>query len=433
MGLFGIFGSNPTKDFEKAETLAAKGDFEKALSLLEKVLKKEPENAKAISLADDARSKLIESFVTKAQKSEQAQAYEDAALWTQMALNHAKDEAQQSELENRIKSYKQQAFEAAEEDAAPVIPEAAKEEAPIDEHDLDPDSHYHMLIGMLRESQSERYENRPDAFRDAYLALNSGDLNEASGLLDGLLETHPDDPIYQFERARCALYLDQPELARNLLETAWPKLGDKPIDAAGQFSPPAMWADALLRLDQPGRVVERLEDLADPRNHQPDLTLFYAGALAVTDREEDAAVLLGRGRRVFERDPRFPLQLAETLDKMERTDDAITHLETAVTPTCASGNCGAPPKHLPSLRFLASLYIKKESGLERARELLNHIAHAMNGQLSKGDYHLLAAYHRLSGNEDAAQQALAEAETAGDGMAMQAVTPKISTGDKAVL
>ena len=32
MGLFGIFGSNPTKDFEKAETLAAKGDFEKALS-----------------------------------------------------------------------------------------------------------------------------------------------------------------------------------------------------------------------------------------------------------------------------------------------------------------------------------------------------------------------------------------------------------------
>ena len=436
MGLFDrLFGKDPEKELERAEALLGQNDAEKALKIAQKVAAANPAMARAEKLVTRIRMYLVAEFTALGEKAEVAGNPANAAEWLEIALKYVEDGAKRAELEQKIRTLY---LDANEEDApefeeAPKPARAAEPEAEA-EIGLDPEIHYMTLVGMLESSHAERYESRPEAFIRAYLDLNEHRVEAAAVALDGLLDEAGGDPVYLLERARCALMTGDSEKARECLEKAWPALGDEDLDLAGSLSVPGLWADAMLRLEKPRAVIERLEKLADPTMGREFLCLHYGRALEMDKRLEEAAEHFRRASIKFERKPWFVLHHADVLEELGQWQQAIQRLEKLVAPSCASGQCGVP-KHLPSIRRLADLYLTHKVQPQRAKELINHVAAALNGNLTHEDFLLLAEYHTLTGNAEAAEEArmrAAETEGAGPQLA-EAAIPKMESGEKAVI
>ena len=436
MGLFDrLFGKDPEKELNRAEALLNEGDAEKALKVAQKVAAGNPALARAEKLVAQIRGHLVSEFTALAQKAEESGNSGNAAEWLEIALKYVEDSARRAELEQKIKALH---LDAEEEDEPEFEPEVqpARTEEPQEEvhHGMDPEIHYMTLVGMLEPGYAERYEGRPEAFINAFLDLNESRVEEAIEALDALLAGAPGDPVYLLERARCALILDDAEKACDCLEKAWPALGDEDLDLAGSLSVPGLWADAMLRLEKPRSVIERLENLADPTLGREFLCLHYGRALEMDKRLEDAVEHFRLATIKFERKPWFVLHLADALEALGRWQQAIQRLEKFVAPSCASGHCGVP-KHLPSIRRLAGLYLTHRVQPQRAKELLNHVAASLDGNLTREDFMLLAAYHNITGNAEAAAEAIARAEEMVEqtpGME-DAGIPKMEAGEKAVI
>lgn len=422
MGLFDLFRPDPRRLLARAEAALEAGDAQTTLKLARRLLTGAglAQQHQAERLIREAHETLADRALDKARISEDAGFYDDAAEWIHLALEHVIDNGRQQELETRIRSLRERAevepplrFDEDEPDEHELASGAAEADdfgdEPGDEIDLE--THYDMLIAMLDDDIAPRYEERPDDFIGAFLMLNDNRPRLALETLEKLVEASPDDPVYHLERGRCRLLLEDYDGARGDFEAVWETFGDECIDRAGSISIPGLWAEAMLGLDRPAELVERLDGVADPEYGNPELCNQYAVGLLRTERFQEARDFLGKARNHFPQEPTFPYHLAAVLRALGQRRAAIDCLEASIAPSCASGQCGPrPPKHLPSLRALIALYLDEGGALDRAGELLELIPQAQGGKMAAEDYLLLAEILQQKGDTEAADQAAAEAK-----------------------
>lgn len=407
MGFFDrLLGKDPAAELERAERRLAGGDPVGALELTHRLTRdRDPVNRdRARALAQRARDALVTTTLDNAAAAEAAGDLGDAADWLQAALEQLPEGGQRGELETR----RQRLLADAEATRVEALHAASEEEGPAP-MELDDDAFYETLVGMLDERVAERWEGRPAEFRQALIAFNDGQAEEALETYERLEARSPGDPVLRFERGRCRLMVGRHRGAREDFEAVWPDFGDEPLDLAGSLTVPGLWAEAALGGGDPGAVLDRLREAAVPQAGNPDLTSLYARALLAEERWEEARRFLAAAVEWFPGRQDFPYELAGVLARLGEKELALRCLETAVAPSCASGQCARPPLHLPSLRALAALHLERGGGAGRAEELLVWIRHAQGGRLAAEDQRLLARCHRERGDEAAAAAAEAEA------------------------
>ncbi|MCP3961867.1 MAG: hypothetical protein GY719_28835 [bacterium] len=404
--LLGGSDGDPRRDIERAETLLAKGEIERALELAERAAGRgsPSQEQSAADVARRARRALVDGALEKAALAESSEYFEDAAEWLETAIEHLDDEPRRAELTERRAALLTRAEEAEQEAPWEPPPEADVEPGT----EVDPDSHYMALVDMFRESAAELYTSLPAAFRRAYVDLNEGRPEKAMPVLDDLADG-AEDPVLHFERGRCRLMLGDAEGAVDDLETAWEAFGDEPLDRVGELSVPGFWADAMLGLGRGRQVIERLGDLADPAADNPALSEIYGEALLAENRLDEARRFLTGAAIRYPSRPAFSHQLAMALGRSGERAAAIDCLEASIAPSCASGGCAKPPKHLPSIRFLASLYLDQGGHADRVHQLMTLVAQALRGRLGGEDHSLLGKYYDEIGDPEAAEHARSEA------------------------
>jgi tetratricopeptide (TPR) repeat protein len=424
MALLGLFGSDPRRVLDRAAARLARGDATGARELAEPLLRdRDPGyRSRAAEILDEARRALLDSTLARAAEAEDEGRPDDAADWLDAALQYAGAEAR-PEITARRAALLSRATEA----RVSLAFDGGGDDDPLvaeDLYALDSEAAFGTLVETLGEDVAHEYAGRPEAFRAAYLALNAGRFDEAREALDALVEAAPDDPVYRLERGRARLLAGDPAGARTDFEAVWESWGDEPLDLAGRFSLPVLWAQALLDLGEAEPVVERLADLVETSHDDPELPLLYGRALLATDRLAEARAALAEAAGWFPRDPDLPLLLAEALARLGRRRDAIACLEAAIAPSCATGDCNAPPLHPPSLHRLVALYVEevgggagdggrgvdREEALERAGALLPLLARAQGGRLGPHQHRLAARWYELSGAPETAARARAEAD-----------------------
>ncbi len=394
-----LFSGDPQRDLERAAALLAGGDPERALELARRGEERAQgaDKERARTLVARAREAWVAEALEKASLAESSEYFEDAAEWIGVALEHV-DETRQGELEELRRSLLERAEEAGSESWEP--PPEPQDDS---QTELDHGIHYQALIDMLVEEVAERYASRQPAFRAAYVAFNEGRIDDAHEAFEALVAASGEDPVVLFERGRSRLAFGDAEGAAADLEAAWPAFGDHALDLAGELSVPGLWAEAMLALDRPQPVIERLADLADPIDAAP-LCERYAQALLAAERFEDARDFLAAASAQNPVRDAFSHQLARALEHLGERAAAIDCLEVAIAPSCATG-CAPRPKHLPSFRALASLYLDDESNPERIRELMTVVARTLGGRLASRDHALLARYYDQIGDAKAAEHA----------------------------
>lgn len=409
MGIFHrLLGRDPLADLERAERRLADGDPVGALELARRFTRhRDPVHRdRASSLTLRARDALVASTLKRASAAEAAGHLEDAADWLQAALQHVRDGTQKAELEVRLEALSARAEAAAAAPQPIFVRPDREEEAP---YTLDLEEHYAMLVEMLDEGVAQRYAGRSPEFQRAWMELNEGRAAGALEVLEEMAARQPGDPVLLFERGRGRLLEGRFRGAREDFEAVWGTFGDRPFDLAGTLTVPGLWAEAALGDGDAGAVLERLRQAARPDAGNPDLSSLYAQALMAAGRLDEARRFLAAAGARYPGRPDFPHLLAVVLVKLGEPELAIHCLESAIAPSCATGNCARPPLHLPSLRMLAGLYLSKGGSADRVRELMLLVADALGGRLSAEDHRLLAGYHRQTGDEEAAARAEAEA------------------------
>lgn len=404
-----LLSKDPAEELARAEQFLTRGEPVRALEIVRRLERSRDMavRGQAASLLQQARDALVSQTLANAAAAEKAGDPADAADWIRAALQHLGDGVQRAELETRLEVLESRV------EQAPVRSLLGRDEAepsPGMEMELDTDTRYDMLVGMLTEEVAHRYEDRSAAFREAVVEINEGQAQAALAKLDDLVARNGSDPVLHFERGRARLTLERWAGAREDFEAAWTRLGDEPLDLGGSLSIPLLWAEAALGQGDTGALLDRLHELAAPEAGNPDLSALYVQALLSTGRRDEAReLLLALCQRHRSRQD-FSHALASLLAEEGETAAAVRLLEVAVKPSCASGSCAKPPLHLPSLRLLAKLHLDAQNPPSRVEELMVWIAHAQGGQLGAVDHHLVARYHDAMDDPDAAQESRMAAE-----------------------
>ncbi len=316
MGLFDrLFRKDPRAELGRAEELLADGrayDAFHAARRAAEVAAAGPEGddirLRAREVEGLAREVLVASALEEADRAEADEDYDDAAEWVASALERLTADAEEStreepplakELRKRLRDLRARAREVARQPSLLRRHEgrAEAEEEPAGPDPLDLETHFGTLVGTLDEELAGRhYLHRPIPFQQAYVDLNEGRLEEALATFDALAAAEPDDPAVRLERGRCRLLTGDPTGAREDFEAAWSALGDRPLDASGELSAPALWAEAVLAAGEPRTVAHRLAELAGPDGEDPQLLALRAQALL--EIADDNA--LGEARELFE-------------------------------------------------------------------------------------------------------------------------------------
>lgn len=426
MGIFGGLFKNPERDLERAETLLARDEPERALELAGRAARADSPvlRQRARGVESRARAAVVERDLERAAKAEASEYWEDAAEWLRSALDRLEGDDRRAELEARVEALLERAREADAEEPLDLRTFTGEEiEVAAGDADLSSEDLFHAFLDSLKDDVADHYADRPAAFRQAIVDLHEGRGLPALAALDELVEDAPDDPVTRLERGRCRLAGGDAAGARADFEAVWETWGDEPLDLAEQTSVPGLWAEAVLEGGAAEDVAERLASLAEPARGRADLARPYALALLNTDRFEDARDFLAAATSRFSSDRDLPYFMALALSRLGDRDGAVACLETAVAPSCAGGSCKRPPLHLPSMRALVALHLDSEEGLPRASELLTHLARVTGGRLAAADYLLLARYHELDGQPAAAAEARAEADRAADGNSTTVLSP----------
>ncbi|MFP3941443.1 MAG: tetratricopeptide repeat protein [Thermoanaerobaculia bacterium] len=438
-----LFRKDPAADVARAEEHLGSGRAYEALLAAGRAAEAAPRDGApdhrphARELAGRARELLAASALTEADRSEADGDYDDAAEWVASALEHLKANGEAggsagstaaggggrdprvADLKRRLRALRSRAREAARQ---PTLLRRQEEgggapEEPAGPDPLDLETHYGTLVGTLDEEVAERhYLHRPLPFQQAYVDLNEGRLEEALATFDALAAAEPDDPAVRLERGRCRLLSGDPAGAREDFEAAWPGLGDRPLDASGELSVPALWAEAVLAQGDAGTVAERLAELAGDEASDPELVALRGRALIEVGptAHPEARELLASAQARHPGRQDLPYLLAVVLERMGETDRAIATLEAAVAPSCATGSCKKPPLHRPSARLLVRLHLDRaaaasgapgaasgpdpaDAALERAGDPLAHLVQAAGDQPAPEDEALRARHQELTG------------------------------------
>lgn len=432
MGLFGFLKKNPAVVLDKARRELAQGSARDALHRLDQLLADGAGEVHEATLALrlEAREKVIETALERAEQAEEAGYLDDAAQWVESAYelvseeSDGKPDARAAEFEIRLATLRRRAEEEIaeeEENEARAEEEALREDsAPSAFEESDPDAVYDILCDMLSQTVAPLYRDRGATFRRAVVTLNEGNGEEALKSLELLASEAQErgespDAILFLERGRARMLTQDSPGARDDLDKAWEEIGDGPLDRGGEQSVPTLWAAAALDAGDSEAVAERLAPLADPATASPSLIELYGYSLERQERLEEARDLWLEAIGLYPQRTLFSRQLAAVLTQLGDAPHAIHCLESAIAPSCRTGNCNAPAKDLASFRQLIQLYLDPATlDTQRAGELLEQISLARRGTLSRKDLKLSAAYHRATGNMDAVAEVERLLEELGD-------------------
>ncbi len=406
MGLRDLFRKDPENQVDKAEGLLADGEARKALRLaLDVAGSNHPGGVteRARDLAGRARVRLVDQSLDRAAAAEQSEYWEDAVEWLETALQDAGDDPGRADIQARLDEARSRSLEEERPSWEAGGSTPTSESEPV----LTSDDYYEALAGMLREDLAARYRDRPRAFRDAVLALNEGRSALAGAALDALVDRDRDDPVLRLERARARMAEGQWEEAASDLEAAWKTLGDEPLDLAESTSVPGLWAQVKLQLNAPGDVVKRLGDMTEPTARRRDLLLPFGRALREAGQGDEARSFLALAAQAVPEDPSLSFELASVLADQGAIPQAIDVLESSIAPSCSTGSCRRPPRHLPSFRTLADFYLASASNLPRVKELLQLVIEEQQGRATREDLELLAKFHEGVGDVKGAEEARA--------------------------
>ena len=246
MGLLNLFKGKSYRELEAGGDShaqfgawgRAKIEYEKALEKLGKASSENPQDD--MRLREDAqrleekilnsREKLALDHKKTAEDMLEAQYYEDALQYLNLALELTSNAQLTEELETRSQELKttinrgiQQEFaefrifdDETEDknDDAEATPPAEKEAAP--HHD---DDYFRALIGSLPDEVQDEYLSYGDDFKAGYAALNRGEFEQAASYLSKAMTDAPQpDSFIPLELAATYLNLDKFAEARELLE-----------------------------------------------------------------------------------------------------------------------------------------------------------------------------------------------------------------------
>ncbi|MEM7480398.1 MAG: hypothetical protein AAF481_04435 [Acidobacteriota bacterium] len=437
-----LFRKDPAAALANAEELLSRGNLLRARQIAEGIQAgSDPYlRERATDLARRARMAMLEGTLDRAAEAEKNGDLVEAGDWLRSALEHAVGSAREEEVRQRLASIARRQASANTHEA--YASSAARGSGGSDPfggsggrtpkpRSFDPEDHaevfeggefdgsaddetlYATFIDMLSPAVAGRYDDRPRPFRRALVHLNEGRFAEASAGFEDLVAADPGDPVLRLERGRCRLATGEAAGAREDFDIAWETFGDTPLDRAGDLSVPRLWTEAALEAGDSEAVVERLADplLENPANSGPELAELFGVALLNLERLDEARDFLAAAAQQYPRTPAFPYLLARALEALELKDQAVACLETAIAPSCASGNCSKPPLHLPSTRALARLYLDQEPpNLARADQLLGLIYGARKGHFKATDLRLIARHRELSGDQEGAEEARRAAE-----------------------
>ncbi len=418
MGLFGFLKKNPAAVLEKARQELTEGSGRAALNRLDRLLAEGGDEVReaALELRYEAREAVIATALERADQAEEAGYLDDAAQWVESAHELLRDAGSDGQpdkrataLEIRLATLRQRA-EAEQEAAAAETFDLGPGVESAAFHEIDPDALYEILCEMNSEAVAPRYRGRGGTFRHAVVDLNDGKGEEALRALEFLVAEareageEPDAVVY-LERGRARMLTGAPQGAREDFSRAWEEIGDEPLDQSGELSVPSLWAAAALETGDAATVAQRLAPLADPATASPSLIEFYGTALEKLERFEEARDLWWNAVGYYPKKILFSRHLATVLAQLGDPRQAIHCLESAIAPSCRSGNCSAPAKDLTTFRQLVALYLDPATlDTQRAGELLEQISLEQRGLLARPDLELNATYYRAIEDFEAASE-----------------------------
>ncbi len=407
MSLLGrLFGRDPAALLVQASELLKRDDPSRALALARRVEHRSEGRLqeRARELADQADARLLAIAIERVDVAERAELWEEALDYTQVALERASDIDIRRPLKQRARIFQRRIDEQAEAAAtteAQALADRAADDRPAAEIEFE--AHYHALLDSLVDEVVGLWQRLPEAFRPAWVALNTGDTATAAETLEVLCEQFPSEPALRLERGRCRLLQGDGVGARADFEAVWEVFGVEPFDHAGALSLPTLWSEAQLAAGEPEAVLTRLAEISPPQHFDPALTAAYAAALQSSERWPEAAEFLANAHRRFPAQQDFTQRLAGVLDRLERPAEAISLLDSEVR-SCCSGACGGRSLHLPSVSLLIRLLLDQQGAEDRVEELFAHIHLAQGGVWTHADAVLLERYHRQQGNQEAAEE-----------------------------
>jgi len=241
MGLLNLFkGKSPREHETRGDSHAqfgawgrAKIEYEKALEKLGKASPQKPEFVKQLEeKVLNTREKLARDHKKTAEEMLEAEFFEDALQYINLALELTADAQLISELQARSRELKKTInqgiqqefaeFRVFEDENDDEDENEDDEKTPAPEKEIAPpndDDYFRALIGRLPDEVQDAYLSYGDDFKAGYAALNQGEFEQAASCLSKAMAdaTQPDSFI-PLELATAYLNLEKFTEARNLLE-----------------------------------------------------------------------------------------------------------------------------------------------------------------------------------------------------------------------
>ena len=220
-----FFSQDPEKTEQKGDAFLkasdwgrAKLEFEKALDALEKTSSDDASETRLRDKLVQAKGALAHEHRQAGEDLMEAEYYDEARGFLQLALDLTRDPALISAVEKLMHEIARLTagdiqMEVPQSDLTPL----ADDETYTGDQD---DETFMALCSTLPEEVQEAYLSYGESFKTGYLALNRGDFDLAADDLSHALEENPaPDSIIPLELATAYLNLEKLDEARRLLET----------------------------------------------------------------------------------------------------------------------------------------------------------------------------------------------------------------------
>lgn len=322
MGLFKIFfNQDPEKIEQKGDAYLraldwgrAKLEFEKALNALEKTSSDDALETRIREKLFQAKSALAHEHRQTGEDLIEAECYDEAREFLQLARDLTRDPALISDVEKLMLKIARLTAG----DIQMVMPQTdltplADDQTYTGGQD---DETFMALCSVLPEEVQEAYRSYGESFKTGYLALNRGDFDLAADELSHALEENPaPDSIIPLELATAYLNLGKLDEARRLLETF---LQHHP-DALPGYQ---MLCEVYWEMGAFDQAETLLADCPDDLKNSLAYVLLRGETLSQAGRHPEAASFYQNSIRAYGWNEPLAIALADTLETLGDLESA---------------------------------------------------------------------------------------------------------------
>ncbi len=393
-----LFGTDPASLVQKGEQALQSGQPADALDRFRRALEASPDDADLAHRAEEgltaASDKLVAMNLEEADLSQEAGEIESAAHHLETALGLCRDARQRKRVESRL-AMLDEALAAQDEPQRLFTSEGAVGE------DMLPEDQWEHLVATLIDEVAEDYEERPQAFRAAVLALNEGEAGRARETFEAMLAEDDDDPLVRFELGRTLLVSEEFDEAAKQFALARADIGFDPLDRVGLLHPALLEGDALLNARKPAEAIALLDEAMDELGEDTALLFLRARAEGA---KGDLDAMVRSLTEVLKLSPKLMeavMLLGQARLQRGNSAGAIDVLEDGIKRHCASGTCAAQPTPVGAARLLARAYLDEERDPGRVEDLLRQVKGGLEGHIEWGDHVLWGRLYKQRGDRSA--------------------------------